>query len=369
MNRVTLAVAGARKTQSIVDACATGKSGVRRLVLTFTQTGQAELEDRLRRACAPGASPEVMGWFAFLLRHCIRPYLPLKYSGRRLRGLNFEGEPAAGQYASGVARYLDSEGRAYRLHLAKLAHDVSLASDGAVMDRLSHIYDEIYIDEVQDLTGCDLRIAKQLMDAPAIDVHMVGDVRQSLFDTNPRDPNLKQYRGVKMLEWFQLHQTSGLLDIQYNVETWRSNQAIADFSDRLFPAEFNFEPTVSRQVEQTSHDGVFAIGGADVDAYLKAFNPQPLRDSVSTAHDVDLPFRNFGKVKGKTFERVLIYPTSTVTKFLTQGTELRPKTACGLYVAVTRAKHSVAFVVPEPSATSLMSWAAPSPGARRASGP
>jgi DNA helicase-2/ATP-dependent DNA helicase PcrA len=358
MNRLTLAVAGARKTQSIVDACATDKPGVRRLAVTYTQTGQAELEDRLRRVCAPGASPEVMGWYAFLLRHCIRPYLPLHFPGRRLRGMNFEGEPAAGQYASGAARYLDSEGRAYRLHLAKLAHDVSLASKGAVFDRLSHIYDEVYIDEVQDLTGCDLHITKQLMDAPTIDVYMVGDVRQSVFDTNPRDPNLKQYRGVRMLEWFKLHQTSGLLDVQHNVETWRSNQAISDFSDTLFPAEFRFEATVSKQTEQTGHDGVFAIAEADVDTYLREFNPQPLRDSVSTARGVDLPFRNFGKVKGLTFGRVLIYPTSTVAKFLTHGTELKPKTACGLYVAVTRAKHSVAFVVPNPPATSLMSWVA-----------
>lgn len=117
MNRVMLAVAGSRKTQSIVDACATGENGVRRLALTFTQTGQAELEGRLRQACAPKAAPEVMGWYTFLLRHCIRPYLPLKHSGQRLQGLNFEGVPAGGVFASGVSRYFDAEGRAYRLHL------------------------------------------------------------------------------------------------------------------------------------------------------------------------------------------------------------------------------------------------------------
>lgn len=356
MNRLTLAVAGSRKTQSIVDACATGATGVRRLALTFTQTGQAELEGRLRQACAPGTAPEVMGRFAFLLRHCIRPYLPLKYSGQRLRGLNFEGVPVGGMYASGVSRYFDSEGRAYRLHLSKLASDVSQASHGAVVDRLSHIYDEIYIDEVQDLTGCDLHIVKQLMDSSGIDIFMVGDVRQSVFDTNPQDPNLKQYRGVNMLDWFELYRTAGLLDVQHNAETWRANQAIADFSDTLFPTQFSFEPTVSRQTDMTVHHGVFAITEGDAQAYLLAHNPQPLRDSIATARDVDLPFRNFGKVKGLTFDRVLIYPTRPIAKFLTDGTELAPKTACGLYVAVTRAKHSVAFVVPDPSATGLQTW-------------
>jgi len=297
-----------------------------------------------------------MGWFAFLLRHCIRPYLPLQFSGQRLRGLNFDGDP--GRFASGVSRFFDAEGRAYRRHLSKLAFDVSVASKGAVVDRLSHIYDEIYIDEVQDLTGCDLRIVEQLMRASGFDIYMVGDVRQSVFDTNPQDPNLRQYRGVKMLDWFELHRNAGLLDVEHNVETWRANQAIANFSDTLFPAAFSFAATVSKQTDATTHDGVFAITAADVSAYLDRFAPQPLRDSTATAREVNLPFRNFGKVKGLTFDRVIIYPTSTITRFLTNGTELAPKTACGLYVAVTRAKYSVAFVVPDPGSTSLTPWSA-----------
>ncbi|MFE4503468.1 UvrD-helicase domain-containing protein [Rhodococcus sp. NPDC056743] len=358
MNRVTLAVAGSHKTQSIVDACAGGAPGVRRLALTFTQTGQAEIKGRLQQACAPGAAPEVMGWFTFLLRHCIRPYLPLRFPEQRLRGLNFDGEPVGGRYAKEAARFFDAEGRAYRLHLSKLAYDVSVASNGAVVDRLSHIYDEIYIDEVQDLTGCDLHIVEQLMKAPGIDVHMVGDVRQSVFDTNPQDPNLRKFRGVKMLDWFELHRASGLLDVHRNQETWRANQAIADFSDSLFPSEFCFESTTSKQTEITGHDGVFAIAEADMTLYMNQFNPQALRDRITTANDVELSFRNFGTVKGLTFDRVIIYPTKSITAFLTKGTKLKPKTACGLYVAVTRAKHSVAFVVPSPAATGLTSWSA-----------
>lgn len=355
MNRVILAVAGSRKTQSIVDACSMGATGVRRLALTFTQTGQAELEGRLRSACPPGAAPEVMGWYAFLLRHCVRPYLPLQFPDQRLRGLNFEGDP--GRYSKGVRRFFDADGRAYRLHLSKLAYEASDASKGAVVDRIAHIYDEIYIDEVQDLTGCDLHIVEQLMNAADLDVHMVGDVRQSVFDTNPQDPNLKQYRGVNMLNWFDLHQRSGLLEVTQNAVTWRANQLIASFSDTLFPATFTFDPTVSNQGQTTDHDGVFAIAEPDVSAYLQRFHPQPLRERITTARDVDLPFRNFGKVKGLTFDRVLIYPTSTITRFLTSGTQLAPRTACGLYVAVTRAKHSAAFVVPDPSQTTLTRWA------------
>lgn len=359
MNRAMLAVAGSRKTQSIVNACANGPTSVRRLAVTYTTTGQAELERRLRSTCPPGAVPEVLGWYAFLMRHCIRPYLPLKYSGRHLRGLNFEGEPTRGRYATGASRFLDVDGRAYKRHLSKLAHDVVLASNGAVIDRLTNIYDEIYLDEVQDLTGCDLYILEMLMNADGIDVHMVGDVRQSVFDTNPQDPTLKKYRGVKMLDWFNAQEESGLLEVQYNVDTWRSNQEIAAFSDTIFPSRFSFPRTVSKQTLTTEHDGVFAVSEGDVEEYLAAYNPQPLRPKITVARGVDLPFQNFGAVKGLTFERTLIYPTQPITQFLTSGSPLADQSACGLYVAVTRAIHSVAFVVPDPTATKLRHWRRP----------
>lgn len=276
----------------------------------------------------------------------------------RLRGLNFEGTPNRGIYASGVARYFDSEGRAYRLRLSKLAHDVSETSKGAVIDRLSHIYDEIYIDEVQDLTGCDLHIVKQLMDCADIDVYMVGDVRQSVFDTNPQDPNLRQYRGVSMLDWFEMHRKSGLLAVQHNAETWRAYQAIADSRTRSSPPSCpSSRPCLGRLPSRSTT----ASSRSRRTTSRRTFEPsiRNVRDRVTTASEVDLPFHSFGKVKGLTFERVIIYPTQTITRFLTNGTELAPKTACGLYVAVTRARHSVAFEVPNPSATALRTWAEP----------
>lgn len=353
MNTMSMAVAGARKTQSIVDACAGGELGPQRLVLTYTLTGQSELSSRLAQHCGPGESPDVMGWYSFLLRHWIRPYLPLMYPGHRMHGLNFEGDP--GRYATGASRFLDGEDRVYKLLLSKLAFDVGRSSKGAVLDRLQRIYDEIYIDEVQDLTGYDLEILTQLMKTN-IDIHMVGDIRQSVFDTNPRDPMNRKYRGVKMLDWVRLHEKSGLMTLEHLNKTWRSNQVIATFSDSVFPASFGFAPTESMQSIVTGHDGVFAVESAEADAYVVQYSPLCLRDSKTTAASVDLAFMNFGKVKGMTVDRVLIYPTKTTVAFLAKGTELAPKMACGLYVATTRARHSVAFVVDKPDALHLERW-------------
>lgn len=55
---------------------------------------------------------------------------------------------------------------------------------------------------------------------------------------------------------------------------------------------------------------------------------------------------NFGKSKGLKFDRVLIYANGPVKKFLKGDYEAvsKPKTKAGLYVALTRARFSVAFV-------------------------
>lgn len=355
-------MAGARKTQSIVDACSSGKPGTRRLVVTYTLTGQAELERRLAEACSAEQLPDVVGWYGFLLRHLIKPYLPALYPGRRLRGLNFDGEPAKGKYASGAERYLDDAGNAYKLHLSRLAVDVTEEVEGATIDRLQRMYDEIYIDEVQDLTGCDLHVLDALM-ASSIDLHLVGDIRQSVFDTNPRDPNLKQYRGIDMRNWFAKQEKTRGLEIVHSVETWRCSQVIADLADSVFGPGFDFPRTVSRQTELSAHAGVFAVSEAHVEAYLAAHRPRLLRDSIATARDSPLPFTNFGKVKGITEDHVLIFPTGPIRKFLLTGTALVPQAACKLYVAITRAKHSVAFVVPDPSKTSLTVWTPTDPSA------
>jgi DNA helicase-2/ATP-dependent DNA helicase PcrA len=356
MNTVMLAVAGSRKTQSIIDACVTGEEGRKRLVITYTQGGQEDLLRRLGKGCSANSRPEVLGWYSFVMRHIIRPYLPRQYAGKRLTGLNFDGVPARGKYATGRSRYLDPQGKAYKLHLSKLAIDVLEASAGSVIDRLERLYDEVFIDETQDLTGYDLDIVSALLRS-TIKITLVGDLRQSVYDTNPQDSRHKKYRGLAMIDWFEAEVKVGVLSIAHSVETWRSNQAIAAFSDSIFPSGFGFPATNSQQRVSTGHDGLFALRPADVAAYIAKFAPQCLRYNRTMFSELDLQFRNYGEVKGLTFRRVLIFPTSPIVKFLNEGTRLPDKSACGLYVAVTRAEHSVAFVLDDPDAAGLNVWA------------
>lgn len=353
MNRLTLAVAGGRKTQSVVDDCLDAPKGSKILALTYTQNNQQELVSRLAPHRPLEAHVEVQGWFSFLLGHWVRPYLPARFPGRRLHGLNFDGDP--GWFAKGEEKFLDDEGRAYKRHLAQLALEVNQASSGAVLDRLSRIYDVIYIDEVQDLNGYDLEVLEALMASP-IDLTLVGDVRQALILTNVQDPKKKQFKGVNIKKWFEGHARRGNLEILHNSITWRSNQIIADFADSIFDDSWGFGKTVSQNTVATGHDGVFAVSPEHVSEYVARYNPLCLRYNVTCVKSLDLPFINITVAKGLGVERVLIGPTSGMIDFLRKGKRLGETPSCSLYVAVTRARASVVFVVDNPSRLGLPVW-------------
>lgn len=341
MNRLTLAVAGGRKTQSIVDDCCPPDAKRRILILSYTQANQQELRERLARQGPHACKIDVQGWFSFLMAHWIRPYLPGRFPQRRLRGLNFEGDP--GRYATGESRFLDDEQRAYRRHLAHLAFDVNEATHGAPLDRLSHLYDVIHIDEVQDLNGWDLEILSALMASP-IDLGMVGDIRQAILFTNVQDPKNRQYKGIRVIDWFRGQEMTARLEIAFQNATWRSTQLIADLADSVIDKSLGFPATESRAEASTGHAGIFTVAVADAEHYASYYDALCLRSRADTGNRCALPYMNIGNAKGIEATHVLIWPTGPMLDFLHRRSPLATQSACAFYVAVTRARASVAFI-------------------------
>jgi DNA helicase-2/ATP-dependent DNA helicase PcrA len=84
-----------------------------------------------------------------------------------------------------------------------------------------------------------------------------------------------------------------------------------------------------------------------VDSYFRRYHPQPLRYNRATEGAPDEAL-NFGAAKGMEFERVLIYPHKMLERFVQSGRIEDAGSEIGkIYVAVTRARQSVAFVVPD----------------------
>lgn len=352
-NHLTLAVAGSRKTQSIVDHCAALPAARHVLVLTYTQANQEELLSRLKQHAGTHHSVEVMGWFTFLLRHFARPFLPFKFTGKRVLGFNFDGRPH--RMAKGISRFLDTNGAAYACELARLSHELVTESKGALMRRLECIYDEILIDEVQDLSAHDWEIIDALLRS-SIDIRMVGDIRQSVLSTNSRSSKNAKYSYAGAIKWARERQAEGLLNITESKTTWRCHPVIAKFSDSIFDPSWSFPETLSKNETVSDHDGVFLVSATDVIAYVQLFQPQCLRYSASSGKAYELEYLNFKLSKGMTYERVLIVPTLPIAKFIVSGSYLEATSAASFYVAVTRARQSVAIVLDDAGAPSLPFW-------------
>jgi DNA helicase-2/ATP-dependent DNA helicase PcrA len=355
-SRLTLAVAGSRKTQGLVEACKAADPAERILVLTYTRNNQSGLSTRLAALAGDHPHVDVAGWFSFLLHHFVGPFLPVVFPGSRVEGFDFDSQPQTYVAADQWRRYFNQHSEARRVHLPQLAVRINDAGAGVCIHRLERIYDRIMIDEVQDLAGYDLEILKLLI-ASGITVQMVGDLRQAIMATNERERKNNQYMFMNIWNWFREQESAGRIVIEQRCETWRCAPEITAFADSLFAPDWGFLPTISRNAERTGHDGMFLVAPKHVDDYNDEFHPVLLRHSKASAKQYGhLTCMNIGDSKGLERERILIFPTAPVSKFLTNATPLSDQQAARLYVAVTRARHSVAFIMNPFEGSSIPFW-------------
>ena len=78
---------------------------------------------------------------------------------------------------------------------------------------------------------------------------------------------------------------------------------------------------------------------------METYNPIQLRYDKKTKVNTKFEVTTFGSSKGLTFDRVLIYPTQPMLNWLSgKSKDMKAESLSKFYVAVTRAKYSVAFV-------------------------
>jgi len=254
-----------------------------------------------------------------------------------------EGQSATGTKATDIERhYFSGPGRIYSDKVSKFACEVIRKTNGSSVRRFEEIYDRLYIDESQDLAGCDLELIEWLLKS-RVAVTLVGDHRQASFSTHHARKN-KKFARENIIDKFEEWKNAELCTIEYQFKSKRCTQAICDFADKLYPG---VPKTESLNYRITGHDGVFAIPRSRAARYIDVFHPQPLRYDRRSKDIPGAPI-NFGSSKGMTFERTLIYPHEKLKKFLITGNlEDAGAAIAKIYVAVTRARQSTAFVIPD----------------------
>lgn len=360
-NKIVIAAAGSGKTTYLVDEAVKIKDR-RVLITTYTESNEAEIRQKFfERIGHVPANVVIMTWFSVLITHGVKPFqgglfdfpvtgmlLVQAQSGIRFR--NAKGIPVPWPETDIDKHFFDPTGRVFSDKLSKLVIRCNDQSDGAVIDRISRVFPHIFVDEVQDLAGYDLDILAQLARSPAR-LLMVGDPRQVTYLTHHERRYSKYADGgiVAFLQRELPKKVAVEIDQATLNRSHRNSAAICAVSSRLFTA------LPASQACDCAHcragppagAGMFIVRPADHGRYLASVQPMQLRDKItSSGVDKRLPVMNFGESKGRGFDHVVILPTSTMQSWLADPLfDLKPQTRAKFYVALTRARHSVAVAM------------------------
>ena len=231
------AAAGSGKTTLLVKQALSNPSK-RVLFTTFTNENTEVIGNSLLRA--NGLYPQhidLMPWFTFLLRHCVRPFL--WHAGFCLdfdSGLILVNEQSArGTKKNSIEHYVSSDGRVYSDKLAELALRINGKTQGAVIDRLASIYDCLFIDEAQDLSGYDLELIEVMLRS-GMNLTLAADQRQATYHTNNSAKN-KRYRDLGLGAFLRDNKLTNLciIDDQSLAGCHRCNQQILNLANALYP--------------------------------------------------------------------------------------------------------------------------------------
>ncbi|EPR31401.1 viral RNA helicase 1 [Alkalidesulfovibrio alkalitolerans DSM 16529] len=354
-SRCIIAAAGSGKTRYIVSSALKVDRRKKILITSYTRENEKEIRKKFlkKNHTIPG-NITIKTWWSFLFQHGVRPYQNL-ITDKPIQGLKLVSNKSGFRYtakngftvywgeADAENFYFSNSRQIYSDKIAMFVMRSDQAAGGAIFDRIAKIYDYIFIDEVQDLAGYDLDIVSNLM--KRIPTLLVGDPRQVTYQTH-LSSKYKKYQNGRFEQFIKdnCNKTCSV-DHETLKGSYRCHQSICDYSGSLFP----LLPQVKSLSEvRTDHDGVFFISLNEVDKYLLRFSATQLRYDRKTKVSDAYPSYNFGESKGLTFDRVVIYPTDSIKNFIAQGAQLSESTRCKYYVALTRARHSVAIAWDDP---------------------
>ena len=339
-NILILAAAGSGKTTYIVKQALNIKNQ-KVLITTYTIQNKREIEKKFIeiKGCIP-ANITIQTWFSFLLQHGVKPYKNSLYRGN-IEGFCFTNNiPNNYVKKNDVERYFFTKNHLiYSLRLSEFAFECNKKSNNLVMDRISKIYNYIFIDEAQDLAGYDFLFIEELM--KETNMTLVGDLRQRTYKTTNQTKN----KSFNIKSYFEQEDKKINIEINTTIlqKNYRSCAYICSFSDRIYP---DYPKTEPNTLIKNNHMGIFLIQEEDLEKYLESFNSIQLIWNKKTKTNKKYKTINFGNSKGLTFDRVVVYPTKEIVKWLKNNqSDLAKEARAKFYVAVTRARYSVAFVL------------------------
>lgn len=361
-NKLIIASAGSGKTTLLVNDALAQNGKV--LILTYTLSNEDVIKRRLTKkaGCIP-RNITVQTWFSFLLQHGVRPYQGCLHESlyeHNIKGMLLVNEPSGIKYKNKKGfpvcfsedtefskHYFTKDGKIFSDKISKFAVKCNTQSNGEVVNRLSHIYDHLFIDEVQDLAGYDLELLKLLFES-SISILLVGDPRQVTYLTH-LEKKYKKYQDGKIKDYIENELRRRIVCVVDETTLTASHRCCSPICKYASLLYSNFPDTIPCSCcrdDTIPHQGVFLIKPNELKGYVQKFNVMQLRWDNSVKVLIDTPAMNFGESKGKTFDRVLIYPTKNMVKWINDTSiSLSGGARSKFYVALTRARYSATIVM------------------------
>lgn len=360
-NKIVVAAAGSGKTTYLVEEALRIRDD-RVLITTYTESNEAEIRHKFfELAGHVPANVTIMTWFSFLISHGVKPFqgTMFEFSVRGMllvttqSGLKYKtrhGQPVFWAEEDLEKHYFDPGHHVYSDKLAKLVVRCNEKSGGAVIDRISRVYPHIFVDEVQDLAGYDLDILAALA-ACSVRLLMVGDPRQVTYLTHVERRH-KKYADGGIVDFLRKELPKKVAieidDTTLNL-SHRNSAIICEISSMLYPALPASQACDCKRCrdQPVTVKGAYILPPADYSHYLATVRPMQLRDKISSKGvDHRAPAMNFGESKGRGFDHVVILPTAPMRAWLSNpATDLKAQSRAKFYVALTRARHSVAIAM------------------------
>lgn len=341
-NKLIIASAGSGKTTFLVNEALKNKAS-NVLISTYTQANEEEIRRKFIKinGCVPG-NITIQTWFSFLIQHGVKPFQgSMGIPDFDFKGLLLINDQSAKyiKEQNVLQHYFSSSGKIYSDKLSKFVVKCNEKNSGYIINRLSRIYDQIFIDESQDLSGYDFEFV-DLMAKSSLNLLLVADPRQCVFLTNYSQKN-KKYRRNNFISYFESNDVGMEIDSKSFLINYRSCQKICELSNDIYP---EYPKTISGNPEKIDHDGIFLVKKSSIEKYLLKYKAVQLRWDKKTDVSDDFAVYNIGMSKGMEFDHVLIYPTKPFVNWIKMREDLPIISKAKFYVAITRARYSVGIV-------------------------
>lgn len=366
MKKIMIAAAGAGKTTYLVREALKEKEK-KVLITTFTEENLAEIRKKIIQI--NGFIPQnikLQGWFSFLLNECLRPFqcvlkdelfnkkINFRYWTKGQSGYRYQtpkGRPVYWGENDFYNYYFDNSLGIYSDKISKFIFEIHKKNKKLIFDRLKRIYGQIFIDEIQDLSGYDLDIIKNLFELTQ-SVICVGDPRQTTYKTHI-SKRYKKYSQGDVRGFFieKVKNGGSYIDDATLKYSHRNEKIICEISSSLYP---EYSPTEACSclvcdVSSEEHIGAFYVMESQRQEYLEKYTAVQLRwDQRNKLIIGGYVTRNMGESKGLTIDRVLLYLTPEMLKwFCNPNHSLKLQTKSKFYVGLTRARLSLGIIIPD----------------------